>query len=58
MFASSRLYALGITGGLETIRSKNKAAFKVGDSWNVADLKLTTYDGSVKWIGEPLILDV
>jgi len=58
VFASSRLYALGITGGLETISSKNKAAFKVGDAWTVTDLKLTTYDGSVKWIGEPLILDV
>jgi hypothetical protein len=40
---------------LADIQSKNKACFRVGNGWSIEDLKLPTYDGTVKWLSELLI---
>lgn len=54
----SRLFALGFPSPFPDIsifKAKNEVAFRVGNSWNIEELKLPTYAGTVKWIGEPLI---
>ncbi len=54
----SRLFSLGFPTtfpDISVFKAKNEVAFRVGNSWNIEELKLPTYAGTVKWIGEPLI---
>lgn len=41
--------------GLSEFKSKNISAFKVGSGWDIYDIALPTYSGTVKWLNDPLI---